>query len=433
MPSPQKKHRVIIIGAGFAGFNAARELARLCDATTEIVVINTTDYFLYLPLMPQVAGGLVEPRHIRVSLPGRLPKTRFVLGTVRHVDPARKIVSWDGPEGASGQVGYDHLILSAGSVDKLLPIPGVADYAHGFRSLKEAMYLHDHIVRQLELAAVASDPEERMARCTFVVVGGGYTGTEVTAHGQLMTLRLVKTMPGLDGHQIRWMLLDNGTRLLQGLDQRLSETAERVLRRRGVEVLTGESVAQASDGYVKLTTGEKVQTRSLIWCVGVRADPFVDGLALATNRGRLVVDEFMGVPGADGIYACGDCAAVPDLTRPGQICGMTAQHAQRQGKQVARNVAASIGTGKAKPYRHRDLGFLVDLGGLAGAANPLHIPLSGAAANAVTRGYHLSAMSGNRMRVLTDWALNAVTPQEESSVTAISADSIPLDVDHPRV
>ena len=352
---------------------------------------------------------------------------------MRHVDPARKIVSWDGPEGASGQVGYDHLILSAGSVDKLLPIPGVADYAHGFRSLKEAMNLHDHIVRQLELAAVASDPEERMARCTFVVVGGGYTGTEVTAHGQLMTLRLVKTMPGLDGHQIRWMLLDNGTRLLQGLDQRLSETVERVLRRRGVEVLTGESVAQASDGYVKLTTGEKVQTRSLIWCVGVRADPFVDGLALATKRGRLVVDEFMGVPGADGIYACGDCAAVPDLTRPGQICGMTAQHAQRQGKQVARNVAASIGTGKAKPYRHRDLGFLVDLGGLAGAANPLHIPLSGAAANAVTRGYHLSAMSGNRMRVLTDWALNAVTPQEESSVTAISADSIPLDVDHPRV
>jgi NADH:ubiquinone reductase (H+-translocating) len=432
MPNPQKKQRVIIVGAGFAGFNAARELSRLCDATTEIVVINTTDYFLYLPLMPQVAGGLLEPRHIRVSLPDRLRKARFVLGTVKHVDPVRKIVSWDGPEGASGQIGYDRLILSAGSVNKLLPIPGVADYAHGFRSLKEAMYLHDHIIRQLELASVTSDPEERTARCTFVVVGGGYTGTEVTAHGQLMTSRLIKTMPRLVGQQVRWMLLDNGPRLLQGLDQRLSKTAERVLRRRGVEVLTGESVAEASDGYVKLTTGEKVQTRSLIWCVGVRADPLVDGLALATNGGRLVVDEFMGVPGVEGIYACGDSAAVPDLTRPGQICGMTAQHAQRQGKQVARNVAASLGTGKAKPYQHGDLGFLVDLGGLAGAANPLHIPLSGAAANAVTRAYHLSAMSGNRMRVLTDWALNAVTPQGESSVTAISADSIPLDVNHPR-
>jgi NADH:ubiquinone reductase (H+-translocating) len=432
MPNPQKRHRVIVVGAGFAGFNAVRELSRLCDATTEIVVINSTDYFLYLPLMPQVAGGLVEPRHIRVSLPDRLRKARFVLGTVSHVDPSRQIVSWDGPEGASGRLGYDQLILSAGSVNKLLPIPGVTDYAHGFRSLKEAMYLHDHIVRQLELAAVARDPEERAARCTFVVVGGGYTGTEVAAHGQLMTSRLMKTMPGLVGQQIRWMLLDNGSRLLEALDERLSNTAQRVLCRRGIEVLTGESVAEASDGYVKLTTGEKVQTRSLIWCVGVRADPLVDGLALATKGGRLVVDEFMRVPGVEGVYACGDCAAVPDLTRPGQICGMTAQHAQRQGKQVARNVVASFGTGKAKAYHHRDLGFLVDLGGLAAAANPLHIPLRGPAANVVTRGYHLSAMSGNRMRVLTDWALNATTPQGESSVTAISAASVSLDVNRPR-
>jgi NADH:ubiquinone reductase (H+-translocating) len=140
----------------------------------------------------------------------------------------------------------------------------------------------------------------------------------------------------------------------------------------------------------------------------------------------------MRVPGVEGIYACGDCAAVPDLTRPGQICGMTAQHAQRQGKQVARNVAAAIGAGKAKPYKHGDLGFLVDLGGLAAAANPLHVPLSGPLANAATRGYHLWAMSGNRMRVLTDWALNAVTPQQESSVAAVTAESIPLDVNNPR-
>jgi NADH dehydrogenase len=166
--------------------------------------------------------------------------------------------------------------------------------------------------------------------------------------------------------------------------------------------------------------------------VGVRADPLVDGLDLPTNRGRLVVDEFMAAPGAPSIYACGDCAAVPDLTRPGQICGMTAQHAQQQGKLVARNVAASLGHGTARPYRHRDLGFLVDLGGLAGAANPLHIPVSGPAANAVTRGYHLFAMSGNRMRVLTDWTLNAVTSPESTSLEVISAESVPLDVNKPR-
>ena len=114
------------------------------------------------------------------------------------------------------------------------------------------------------------------------------------------------------------------------------------------------------------------------------------------------------------------------------MTGMTAQHAQRQGKQTARNVAASFGIGKAAPYKHHDLGFLVDLGGLAAAANPLQIPLSGLAANAVTRGYHLNAMSGNRMRVLTDWALNAVTPPEATSLAVVTAESVPLDVNHPR-
>ena len=210
-------------------------------------------------------------------------------------------------------------------------------------------------------------------------------------------------MPGLAGQQIRWMLLDTAPRVLPELDPRLSETADFVLRGRGVEVRTGQSVTEAMPGCVVLSTGEQVATRTLVWCVGVRADPLVDGLDLDTNRGRLVVDEFMSVPGADGVYACGDCAAVPDLTRPGEVCGMTAQHAQRQGKQVARNVAASLGNGKAEPYKHHDLGFLVDLGGLDAAANPLNIPLSGPVANAITRGYHLVSMSGNRVRVLADW------------------------------
>jgi NADH:ubiquinone reductase (H+-translocating) len=432
MMNSRIRQRVVIVGAGFAGFNAARELSRRVGATTDIMVINSTDYFLYLPLMPQVAGGVVEPRHVCVSLPRRLRRVQFVLGTVQRVDSAQKVVSWASPEGGSGQIGYDRLILTAGSVNKLLPIPGVAEYAHGFRTITEAIYLRDHIVRQLELAAMTADAAERAARCTFVVVGAGYTGTEVAAQGQLLTTRLVRRLPGLAGQPIRWILLDTAPRLLPELDERLSKTADRVLRRRGVEVRTGQSVAEAAPGHVLLSNGEKVPTRSLIWCVGVRAVPLVDGLDLATSRGRLVVDEFMAVPGAAEIYACGDCAAVPDLTRPGQVCGMTAQHAQRQGRQVARNVAASLGTGKARPYKHHDEGFLVDLGGRAAAANPLNVPLSGPVASAVTRGYHLSAMSGNRARLLTDWVLNAATPPETTSFGVISAESVPLDVDRPR-
>src|SRR5690242_9172972 len=136
------------------------------------------------------------------------------LGTVHHVDPRQQVLSWASPEGGSGQIGYDRLILTAGSVNKLLPVPGVAQYAHGFRSIAEVIYLRDHLTRQLELAAIAADPAERAARCTFVVVGAGYTGTEVTAQGQLLTTRLAKKMPGLAGQQMRWMLLDTAPRLL---------------------------------------------------------------------------------------------------------------------------------------------------------------------------------------------------------------------------
>jgi NADH dehydrogenase len=431
-PDSPGRHRVVIVGAGFAGYHAARELSKLAGTSIEITVINSTDYFMYLPLLPQVGAGLVEPRHICVSLLSRMPKVQFVLGTVTHIDVRQKVVTWSSPEGGSGQAGYDRLILTAGSVNKLLPIPGVADYAHGFRSIAEAIYLRDHIIRQLELAAGAADEAERQARCTFVVVGAGYTGTEVAAQGQLLTTRLAKQMPGLVGEKIRWMLLDTAPRLLPELDPRLSRTADRVLRRRGVEVRTGQSVATALDGWVQLSTGEKVATHSLIWCVGVRADPLVTGLDLDTNRGRLVVDEFMSVPGTPDIYACGDCAAVPDLTRPGEVCGMTAQHAQRQGRQVARNVAASLGAGKARPYKHHDLGFLVDLGGLAAAANPLNIPLSGLLANIVTRAYHIIAMAGNRARVLADWGVNVVAPAEVTSFGVIDSGSVPLDPDRPR-
>jgi NADH dehydrogenase FAD-containing subunit len=153
MAKAPKEHCVVVVGAGFAGFNAARELSRLVGASTEIVLINSADYFLYVPLMPQVAGGLLEPRHIRVSLPRRLRNVRFVLGSVNHVDPRQKVVSWQSPAEESGQLGYDRLILTAGSVNKLLPIPGVSEYAHGFRTIAEAIYLRDHITRQLELAA----------------------------------------------------------------------------------------------------------------------------------------------------------------------------------------------------------------------------------------------------------------------------------------
>ena len=173
-------------------------------------------------------------------------------------------------------------------------------------------------------------------------------------------------------------------------------------------------------------------TRSLIWCVGVRPDPLVDGLGLKTEKGRLVVDEYLHVPGHPEVFACGDAAAVPDLTRPGEVTPMTAQHAERQGRRAAHNVAASFGHGERKPYEHQDLGFVVDLGGIDAAANPLQIPLGGLPAKAVTRGYHLLSMPGNRIRTATEWLFDATLSRQSTHLGLIPAVDVPLETASPE-
>ena len=165
------KSRVVIVGGGFAGLFAARTLRRKAGREVEVTLVNSTDYFLYLPLLPEVAGGVLEPRRVAVSLAARLPGVRVVLGEVRKVDLANRRLTVRNPEDEPVELEYDRLVIAAGGTDKLLPIPGVAEHAHGFRDIPEALYLRDHITRQIELAELTDDQDERAARCTFVVVG----------------------------------------------------------------------------------------------------------------------------------------------------------------------------------------------------------------------------------------------------------------------
>ncbi len=420
------RRRVVIAGAGFAGFTAARRLSRLAKGAVEIVLINPTDYFLYLPLLPEVAAGILDPRKVAIPLSGNCPGVRHLLASVDKVNIEGRRVECTDAEGNHRDLGYDRLVIAVGGVNKLLPIPGVSEHAHGFRSIAEALYLRDHLIRQVELADAADDAKDRTARCTFVVVGAGYTGTEVAAQGQLLTLDAKRHRPGLREQPVRWILVDKAPHILPELDERLSRTAHQTLAERGVEIRTGTTVAEATAEGVKLSDGEFVATRSLIWCVGVGPDPLVESLGLPTKKGRLLVDEYLNVPGHPEIFACGDAAAVPDLTRPGEYTAMTAQHASRQGKRVAHNVAASYGRAERRPYRHNDLGFVVDLGGAKAAANPLGVPLSGVVAKAVTRGYHLLAIPAGRTRIAGNWLLDAVLPRQTVQLDLVRGAAVPL-------
>jgi NADH:ubiquinone reductase (H+-translocating) len=431
---PGSVPRVVVAGGGFAGFHAARTLGRLARGKLDVAVIDPNDYFLYLPLLPEVTAGILDPRTVTAPLASAVGGVRHILGAVTGVDVDGKRLTLLDPDGNARTARYDHLVVALGSVNKLLPIPGVTDHAHGYRTLAEAVYLRDHLLRQLEIANLSDDPLEREARCTFVVVGAGYTGTEVAASGQLLTRIAARREAGLSGQRLRWILIDIAPRLMPELDPRLSATATKVLSARGMDIRTGTSVEHATQDGVQLSDGEFVPTRSLIWCVGVRPDPMVERLGLPMQQGRLTVDEYLAVPGHPEIHACGDAAAVPDLTRPGSITAMTAQHAVRQGKLAANNVAAFFGIGRRRPrrYRHRDLGFVVDLGGMHAAANPLGIRLSGLPAKAVTRGYHLISMPANRLRIGTDWTLDVLLPRQLVQIGLVRGGAVPLTARMPQ-
>jgi NADH:quinone reductase (non-electrogenic) len=233
----------------------------------------------------------------------------------------------------------------------------------------------------------------------------------------------------------RWLpfkqLLDTADRVLPGMNRHLSTNAAHVLRGRGIDVRTGTSVAEATGDGVKLSDGSFVPSRTLVWCVGVRPDPLAQSTGLPMTKGRLQVDEYLTVPGHPEVFSCGDAAAVPDPEDPSRPTAMTAQHAVRQGKLAASNVAASFGVGERRPYQHKSLGFVVDLGGWQAVADPLGVPLSGPIARVVTRGYHVTALPANRLRTVTDWLFAAVGSRPPVELGLVPDAAVPLDTDTP--
>ena len=413
--TPARPPTVLVVGSGFAGFHCMRRLEKhLPPDAADLLLASAADYLLYSPLLPNVAAGVVEPRHIAVGLHASLRRARVLLGHVVAVDVQGRSATLRRLDGSEHELAWDRLVLAPGGVTRTFNIPGVAEHGLGLKTLAEAAYLRDHVLRELDNADAVDDPAHRRACCTFVVVGAGYSGTETAAQMQLVTMRAAAEYPRLRPKDMRWVLVDQAPRVLPELSRRLGDDAMEVLRRRGVEVRLGTTVEEATGDKVRLSDGETIPTHTLVWCTGVTPSPLIETLGLPTERGRLVVGADLRVPGVPEVFAFGDAAAVPDLTRPGKLTGQTAQHAQRQGRLAARNVAASLGFGKAVDYRHRDLGFAVDLGGFDAVASPFGVALGGLPGLVATRGYHLLALpsNGNRIRVSLDWLLDwAIRPQ----------------------
>lgn len=404
--------RIAIVGSGFGGYGCARQLERaLRPAEAEIVLITPLDYSLYTPLLPQVAAGVVQPRSIVAPLHRKLHRTKLLPGAARGVDLDARTVEVTKLCGDHVKVPFDVLVLAPGSMTRTFDVPGLSEHAHGLKTLSEAVYLRDRVMLQLELAASTDNMQERASRCSFLVVGGGYTGSEAAGSLQLLTSKAMRRFPELRG-LLRWTLIDLADRLLPELGDHLGRATERILRERGVDVRLGLTVDKISADSAELSDGTTLPTSTVIWAAGVTPRPVVASLGTETAKGRLVVGADLQVPGRQGVFALGDAAAVPDLARePGAVCGATAQHATRQAATVARNAVAALRGTPLSQYRHRDLGFVIDLGGLQATADPLGVNLTGPVAQLVTRGYHLLTVPSGRAkaRVSGDWLVNALT------------------------
>jgi NADH:ubiquinone reductase (H+-translocating) len=417
---------VIIAGGGFGGFYAARTLARVLPPHSARVRLLTADNFmLYTPLLPGAAAGTLEPRHVVVPLREELDRSIHLrLGRITGASPERKVVHVRSLDGSEDELAYDHLIVAVGSVSRTLPIRGLAEHGMALKSLPEAIALRNHVLRTLEIAETLEDVEERRQYLTYVFVGAGYAGLEGLAELQDFAADVIDLYPRCRVTAMRWILVEATERVMPEIPPKLAEFAVSELRFRGIEIRTSTTLDEVTATSARLSDGEVVSTRTLVWTAGVKAHPVVARLGLPLDqRGRIETDSGLQVKGFDDVWAIGDCAAVPDPARKGMACPPTAQHAIRQGRVAGRNVAAAISGNRRRRFRYKTKGVFVDMGKRKAVAMTGPVTWSGTPAWLLARSYHLAMMPGvgRRARLLVDWNIGLLFGRDTAELGRLGA------------
>jgi NADH dehydrogenase len=410
---------VVIAGGGFGGFYAARALERVLPAhSARVTLVNDANFMLYTPLLPGAAGATLDPRHVIVPLRSQLTHTDLLIGRVTAADPDARTLAVCRIDGELLTLDYDRLIVALGSVSRTLPIPGLAEHAIGLKSLSDATALRNQVLSCFDIAESLEDPAQRAEYLGFVFVGAGYAGVEGLAELQDFAARVIDLYPRCSTQGMRWALVEAQERIMGEVSRGLSRFAQRELEGRGIEVYTETTLNSLTERHAKLSDGQCIPACTVVWTAGVKPAPAVAALGLPlTDGGRLAADARMRVEGRHGeVWAIGDCAAVPDPAHRGRPCPPTAQHALRQGRRVARNVAASLGNGSERPFRWRTLGVVAELGHNQAVAITAGIRWRGLPAWFIARTYHLLLMPGlgRKLRLLADWNVALIFGRDAS-------------------
>jgi NADH:quinone reductase (non-electrogenic) len=416
---------VVVAGGGFGGAMAARELERIMPRqSVRLVLVNEVNFMLYTPFLPEAAAGTLEPRHVVTPLREILRRTYLRLGSIEAHDPGARTVRMRSRDGEVEDLPYDQLLLALGSVSRVLPVPGLREHAIGFKSLADAIWLRNHVVETLEAANASEDPARRDELLTYVFVGGGYAGLEALAELQDFAADAIESYPRARLHGMRWVLVEATDRVLPEIDAELAEYALRELRGRGIDIRLGTTLEEATASSARLSTGEVLPTRTVVWTAGVSPNPVLGELSVPQDdAGRVPVDARLRVQGMDSVWAIGDCASVPDPR--GGSCPPTAQHAVRQGPVAARNIAAELGVGSAADFDYRGEAAFVNLGRYKAVGRFGGRTLRGFPAWWMARTYHMSQIPGTarKARAVIDWTASLPFRRDLAEVGSIG---------HPR-
>lgn len=420
MDRSSRPARIVILGGGFGGIAVAQRLERrLRPGEAEITLISRENFSVFTPMLPEVSSGELESRHIVTPIRAQLRHTHFILADVHVLDPSANTVTFTHTlTGITDSIVYDQLVIALGSSTSTFGLPGVAERVFALKTLQDADILRNRLVWLLELTDPTDDAALRKRFLTIAVVGGGFTGVEATGEFVELFRNVLRFYPTIDPAMVRIVLIEGGPTLLPGLPHRMGAYSADFLRKRGVEIITGDGVASADDEGIVLQSGRRIETATIVWSAGVASSPTIrDSVLPLTKRGAIIVGRDFRVEGLPNVWALGDCATIPD--GKGGYYPLTAQHALREGPVLANNLIATLRGEPMKPFSFSALGMMASLGGRRAVAQlPGDRVLTGFLAWMLWRTYYLLRLPGldRKLRVAFDWTLELLFPRDTAEL-----------------
>jgi len=416
-----RKKRIVILGGGFGGVYAAMHLEKLLtpQSAVEISLVSRDNFFLFTPMLHEIAASDLEITNIVNPLRKLLRKVEVLVGDVNQIDlPNKRVLISRGSRKPLQELDYNHLVIALGSTTNFYDLPGLTELAVPMKSLRDAIQLRGQILRYLEEANSEGDPAQQRSLLTFVVAGGGFAGVETVAALNDFVREALQFYPNLCEDMLRLILVHSGPAILPELGESLGRYTEKVLVGRGVEVRLNTRVKSVTEDKFFLTDGVSIPSRTLVWTAGTVPSPIISSLPCAKERDRLLVDQFLRVPEWPNVWAVGDCAFVPNIRNPGKSHPPTAQHAIREGKVVAQNIAAVLSGRHLKSFSFKTIGLLASIGRRMGVARIFGFNFSGFFAWWMWRTVYLSKLPGldKKVRVAFDWTLDLLFPKDVCAV-----------------